>query len=708
MESCGSWIEDLLGSGYSSSDDVSQEVPVKRSRVSCLSLKALGRGLSPFIEMWISSGKIDLNVLLKDAIFNDLIDECRHNYPGARLSCQLRSRLERLSPDSRKELVSRVKDGCAPLFIACMRDHAEIVEYLIKICGADVEQRGLYEVPDDRSVHFVTPLWCAAVSGKMNVIKCLVETGANVNAASDSGSTPVRSACFMTHLEIVRYLVEHGADILKPNYNGGTCLINSIQSAPLCQFLLEHGAQVNVRDIQNKTALHYAIQEHRCETTALLLDHGADPHARSRLNDDAMRTACIKGAQAIFDLLRERVEYDPESLADAYELLGSTLLDEHNDTVNCLHHWQTALNLRRDNAPEGGSIPKQPILTPKEAYGNAVEFVTEEELNSLDLDQMRMQSLIICERILGETHKDFLFRLMYRGAAYADALRYQRCIDLWRRALDIRISKDSILSSDTCFTAQALVRLFIDLNERLLLLHEVDGEGKMPRFDDVAGALVLLIPPIVDARPLLEIHPINKRQQESYDRILRCLTHLLYLLVNSVRTVEERQKMYALVGNLIQCNITSASTGDSLLHLCVSRLNTIKSSYFAEDNQIVFPDTEVAAVLLQCGASVKAVNKSRSTPLHIAANPYNFDNRLVQLLLHYGAHLDQANKSGERPSVTIGKNSYNLINLVNFSSLKCLAAVVVCEHKIPYRGQIPSTLETFVKLHDHCQNETTH
>ena len=92
---------------------------------------------------------------------------------------------------------------------------------------------------------------------------------------SDTGSTPVRSACFMTHLDIVTYLVENGADILKPNYNGGTCLINSVQSVPLCEFLLKHGANVNAQDIQFKTALHYAIQEHRFETTKLLLEHGA-------------------------------------------------------------------------------------------------------------------------------------------------------------------------------------------------------------------------------------------------------------------------------------------------------------------------------------------------------------------------------------------------------------------------------------------------
>jgi hypothetical protein len=34
----------------------------------------------------------------------------------------------------------------------------------------------------------------------------------------------------MTHLEIVRLLVHYHADIQRPNYNGGTCLINSVQS----------------------------------------------------------------------------------------------------------------------------------------------------------------------------------------------------------------------------------------------------------------------------------------------------------------------------------------------------------------------------------------------------------------------------------------------------------------------------------------------
>ena len=104
----------------------------------------------------------------------------------------------------------------------------------------------------------------------------------------------------------------NNADIQRPNYNGGTCLINSVQSVELCEFLLKHGANVNAQDIQCKTALHYAIQvgrfhlnlqiliffhllqEHRFETTKLLLSYGANPWLESRYRDDALQTACLK------------------------------------------------------------------------------------------------------------------------------------------------------------------------------------------------------------------------------------------------------------------------------------------------------------------------------------------------------------------------------------------------------------------------------
>lgn len=233
------------------------------------------------------------------------------------------------------------------MFLACKKGNVEISKYLLSTCKVDAEQKGLYEVQEDKSIHTVTPLWCASVAGKLKVVEVLLRHGANVNSVSDTGSTPVRSACFMTHTDIVKLLVEYGADIQKSNYNGGTCLINSVQSVELCEFLLKSGANVNAQDIQNKTALHYAIQEHRLDTAKLLLKYGADPYIESRYKDDALQITCLKGAGEIFHYLVDNIPYPPERVASAFELIGSTFLDEHHDSQKALFYWQAACNLRK-------------------------------------------------------------------------------------------------------------------------------------------------------------------------------------------------------------------------------------------------------------------------------------------------------------------------------------------------------------------------
>lgn len=87
------------------------------------------------------------------------------------------------------------------------------------------------------------------------------------------------------------------------------------------------------------------------------------------------------------------------------------------------------------------------------------EFSNHEEFRnvSADMDLISINSLLMAERILGKNHKDMIFRIMYRGAAYADSSQYLPCILCWRYTLQLRIEKDSIVYGDTCFTALALV-----------------------------------------------------------------------------------------------------------------------------------------------------------------------------------------------------------------------------------------------------------
>lgn len=646
-----------------------------------------GGGVSPAIQKPDLSGQHDI-------LFNDLYQEVRCAAPSAQLSYSLRSRIERVDRRDRRQIVSRIREGCSPLFIACKKGNVEIVEYLVSACDADLEQRGLYEVQDDRSVHNVTPLWCASVAGKYRVVDVLVRYGADVNSMSDTGSTPVRSACFMTHLDIVKLLVNNNADIQKPNFNGGTCLINSVQSVELCEFLLKAGAGVNAQDIQCKTALHYAIQEHRFETTKLLLSYRADPHLESRYKDDALQTACLKGAAEIFQYLTSKIEYSAERIASAFELLGSTFLDEHHDSQRALQYWRMACDVR-----EKAKLTKQ-IQLPKKQYRYASEFTSRQELDaiSLDLDALRLQSLIICERILGVQHKDMIYRLMYRGAAYADSLQYQHCIDLWKYALELRISKDTILYCDTCFTAQALVKLFLDLNEK----HAAGVLSTAVCTEDVIHTIELLLSDLGRCSALLEIAPVYKRQQESWDKVLKIISHLLFLVTQLTRAPVLELPLRKKIHRLVHVMDPRTTQGDSLLHLAVSKSNSLKTQNFFEDGgQLgnLFPSLPVARMLVECGARINATNAVESTPLHTASCLANFKQEVVELLLTHGAHIDMKNSQGIRPSQLLAANPVSTVSITRFLSLKCLCAQVISNNKLPFKGEVPEVLETFIEAH---------
>ena len=124
--------------------------------------------------------------------------------------------------------------------------------------------------------------------------------------------------------------------------------------------------------------------------------------------------------------------------------MGCSILDEFKDVKEALNCWRTALLIRTNSEPK--QILKTNLVKSKKVYQYVTEFQTFEELDSIstNIDLIRIHSLLICERILGPSNKNTIFRLMYRGASYLDNLQYHRCIELWKYALELRIKKDSI------------------------------------------------------------------------------------------------------------------------------------------------------------------------------------------------------------------------------------------------------------------------
>ena len=87
----------------------------------------------------------------------------------------------------------------------------EIVDYLLS--------DEVNENPSLARNNNFTPLHAASMNGSTEIVKLLIEKGANVNAQTDPQKyAPIHSASFGGHLDTIKVLVENGADINLRNY----------------------------------------------------------------------------------------------------------------------------------------------------------------------------------------------------------------------------------------------------------------------------------------------------------------------------------------------------------------------------------------------------------------------------------------------------------------------------------------------------------
>lgn len=218
----------------------------------------------------------------KNDLFKILMREVSRPYINLGLSSALLEELDNLPLNDRKDIVNRVSNpSSSPLFVACQTGQIQIAEAQLRKFGAEFKQKGRITFSEDEK-RFVTPLWCAIYYGKLSIVKLLAQYGADISAEFDLGYTPLMLACALTHYEIVEYLARYVPDINKPNYrvNGKTCLMMAVDDATMCYILLMNGADVNAKDNDNETALHYAMEKGRLKTIKLLLQYGADVKSR--------------------------------------------------------------------------------------------------------------------------------------------------------------------------------------------------------------------------------------------------------------------------------------------------------------------------------------------------------------------------------------------------------------------------------------------
>ena len=127
-------------------------------------------------------------------------------------------------------------------------------------------------------------LFMAAMFGKLNMVKWLVNVGADINSITefgDNGGTPIFAAIANENkedFEVVSWLKENGAKIINIKNIYGYTLISSAalsEKIEMIKFLVKLGADINEKNENNTTPLYMAALAGKTESIKCLVSLGA-------------------------------------------------------------------------------------------------------------------------------------------------------------------------------------------------------------------------------------------------------------------------------------------------------------------------------------------------------------------------------------------------------------------------------------------------
>jgi len=119
----------------------------------------------------------------------------------------------------------------------------------------------------------------AARQGQTEEVQMLLEAGANVDAAGESGATPLYEAVANKHKDLAKILLDAEAKVNAATKSGWTPLHQAVTNKykDLVQILLDARANVDATTEAGWTPLHRAAVNEDKDLAKILLDAGADP-----------------------------------------------------------------------------------------------------------------------------------------------------------------------------------------------------------------------------------------------------------------------------------------------------------------------------------------------------------------------------------------------------------------------------------------------
>ena len=596
-------------------------------------------------------------------------------------------------------------DGNTPLFrAACSRGHVNVLRYLVEN-GADVNAL-LYE---NR-----TPLMLAILCGHLNAATFLMEHGADVNIHDNDGKTAVHYVVdkFSDSRDVLSCLVKHGADVNVLSKNVTPLMSASARGkVNAATFLVEHGANVDLQSKHGDTALHYAAR-HPIQGTPkiarILLSHGASQlYNNERLTP--LLLACSGRRSKLVESFMKRLDLTKEQRIDALELLGASLVTDEfrRFVIRKTKITERAFHYIKRGMEERFQYPSYPVLKqpvePVEAYQNRKESQTLEELAQIegDVDAIVMESLVIRERILGSDSRQHLFEVESSlgsiGVKYQRSGNFDICIKLYSHA--IKIGQHHNQSTLGLKAIGYLIWALYDMIE-----HNIP-----PRQNVV---LEVLQKTVLEMRftkeRKLEAESL-KKFQESESKLLCYMLRILQIFAKFELCDEDKKSSITIIIQRLLCANLQNDHRNTLLHLAADGQGLMVNFFrFELKNRLLFafPCPKTVKLLLHMGFDVNAVNSNGDTPLHRAVTfqPSN-DNihlltEMLEVLLDGGVHHDFVNNDGKTPmDMAQTDEACWILSERKTLELKCIAAKAVKKFGLPYAGVVPKSLEKYISMH---------
>ncbi|MES1908751.1 MAG: hypothetical protein MHM6MM_001625 [Cercozoa sp. M6MM] len=154
------------------------------------------------------------------------------------------------------------------IWAARAKDGNDVIRLLIE-AGANV---------DHQNVKGVTPLIAAAMRGNTANIDTLIEHGASIHAESHKGDTALSLCVWKNHAEAAQVLVERGANVKHVDSFGDTVLLDAAKhgNTALLDLLLRYGCEIDHQNKKGETALMRASMKGHPEAVRMLIGRGSN------------------------------------------------------------------------------------------------------------------------------------------------------------------------------------------------------------------------------------------------------------------------------------------------------------------------------------------------------------------------------------------------------------------------------------------------